>query len=588
MATLDRLKKFNFKLNDIRSHRQLGTNKKAASFIKKFDKWVSIKSVSGKDINNLIKYIFGENLLYDESIYTRQQKESRNIQRKLVLLIDSISEEDKIAFLQYIVNKKRDFYFKYLIQTAMLQYDQSVEQSHFNFSILPYEDLQFRQMTLNETSIAKVNTFQCHNMTTALNQEFFDFVRQKLVGSAISNNVEAITYNGIPFVTGLTNISSNCFINSVFQSLVASKEIAEVLLYAWKKFGKIITTRNREKNVDIALKAFEYFLKTIVEMFRGKASDEIYSNRLINLLATNHPSVFFRAEIGQHHDPAEFLERLIDYLDISLMSLSSLLENTDYAHSNFNIFSKKIKLKVRKTLRCHFNTDHAEISTQYMDFTIKPDSPVLMKNIDNIFHQTDYYNGEGTGTWCRICNAHRTTTTTYKIIELPDLLVINISRAMPNNTKKILNRVGIIYGLTFDQKYLDEDVLNETYLLSSIIYHKGEFVNSGHYVTLAKNYVTNEWYLFDDKKVTPVPSLLEFLNEPDYMRKDMATPVMIFFAKETTSSSLPSQNTITEDLNLGFLEHNDCRLCLNNIFIHFYFNYSVCLPTCVSFGTTKD
>jgi ubiquitin C-terminal hydrolase len=559
MSTLEVIKKLNLKLNNILSNRQLGVCKKADSFIKKFDKWVVIKSVSGKDINDLIEYIFSEDRRLEESFQTQKHKKSSTIQKKLNLIIDSISEEDIIAFVQYVVNKKRDLYFKYIIQKALLEYDQSDKHPHINFNILPYEILQFSQLEQHETSIAKVNTFQCHNMTTALNQKFFDFVRQKLVGLPISNNVEAITYNGIPFVTGLTNISSNCFINSVFQSLVASKEIAEALLYAWKQFGKIITTRNRERNADIALKALEYFLKTIVEMFRGQATDETYSKRLVHLLATNHPSVFFRAEIGQHHDPAEFLEKLIDYLDITLMALSSLSENTDYAHSSSEIFSKKIKLKVSKTLRCHFNRDHAEISTQYMDFTIKPDSPVFMKNIDNIFNQTDYYTGEGTGTWCSICKAHRTMTTTYKIIELPDLLVINISRAMPNNNKKILNRVGIMYGLTFDQRYLDEDVLNENYHLSSIIYHKGEFVNSGHYVTLAKNYTTNEWHLFDDKSVSPVVNLFEFLNEPDYMRKDLATPVMIFFTKEITSSSLVSQNTITEDLNLGFLEHNDCR-----------------------------
>lgn len=43
------------------------------------------------------------------------------------------------------------------------------------------------------------------------------------------------------------------------------------------------------------------------------------------------------------------------------------------------------------------------------------------------------------------------------------------------------------------------------YELTAVLTHKGRSSNSGHYVGWSKNAKTNQWYMFDDEDVTPVP-----------------------------------------------------------------------------------
>ncbi|XP_039298544.1 ubiquitin carboxyl-terminal hydrolase 20-like [Nilaparvata lugens] len=91
------------------------------------------------------------------------------------------------------------------------------------------------------------------------------------------------------------------------------------------------------------------------------------------------------------------------------------------------------------------------------------------------------------------------------MMQLPEVLCINLKRFLPGSTK---NTQQVSFPITeLDMTpYVHSDCQSEvkTYDLMATICHKGDSLNSGHYICYALNDAEKNWIEYDDERVTKV------------------------------------------------------------------------------------
>lgn len=133
------------------------------------------------------------------------------------------------------------------------------------------------------------------------------------------------------------------------------------------------------------------------------------------------------------------------------------------------------------------------------DLNINNDNESLHTCLNRYF-STDYIYIQ-----CENCGSKDRTvehSVDMSIIKLPKILFIMIKRFSFNNGKPSKNNkhIDIPEELDLSQFYSTLDTTSTHYSLKSVICHKGDVLDTGHYFTLSKKY--DEWCLFNDTKVT--------------------------------------------------------------------------------------
>ncbi|KAG0094257.1 hypothetical protein BGZ93_007436 [Podila epicladia] len=106
--------------------------------------------------------------------------------------------------------------------------------------------------------------------------------------------------------------------------------------------------------------------------------------------------------------------------------------------------------------------------------------------------------------FCPVCRKHRLTSNNLDIWRLPDVLIVHLKPfiSTPNRSRKTHTLVDFpIHGLDLSSTSLSKDEHDDVYDLFGVSNHKGGLVG-GHYTTYVKNEKQDQWYLFDDSKVT--------------------------------------------------------------------------------------
>jgi len=148
---------------------------------------------------------------------------------------------------------------------------------------------------------------------------------------------------------------------------------------------------------------------------------------------------------------------------------------------------------------------------------------------------------ESNAWYCKKCTKHQTAFKILELYKLPKIFIIHLKRFKTgDNTRWNRTESKISDMITFPledfdlkpfvnnpnlpsdyfSKELNGDGLNGSeevrYDLVGVIHHIGS-LNSGHYITFAKNAKSGEWYKYDDEKVKKVESTAQIVTDTAYI-----------------------------------------------------------------------
>jgi ubiquitin C-terminal hydrolase len=132
---------------------------------------------------------------------------------------------------------------------------------------------------------------------------------------------------------------------------------------------------------------------------------------------------------------------------------------------------------------------------------------------------------------CDMCGLYNQGYNKIFLWQTPKILVIHIKRFL-TNTEKITNSIEYPINNLDLSKYFDNDSLHKnncTYNLVGINIHESigyeNNIDSGHYVSIIKNIINNNWYLYND--ASPVK---EIINEKDLQTNNA---YMLFYMRHS-------------------------------------------------------
>ena len=149
---------------------------------------------------------------------------------------------------------------------------------------------------------------------------------------------------------------------------------------------------------------------------------------------------------------------------------------------------------------------------------------------------------ENNAWYCKKCEKHQNALKVLEIYKIPKIFILHLKRFKTgdntrwNRTESKINDMITFPLEDFDlspfvinphlpSEYdketmngsLEKEEINELkYDLVGVIHHIGN-LNSGHYITYAKNIKTNAWYLFNDEKVRKVENTAEIVTDTAYI-----------------------------------------------------------------------
>jgi len=338
-----------------------------------------------------------------------------------------------------------------------------------------------------------------------------------------------------------TNINGvTCYINSILHILQQAPIFADYIFSG--SFGKII----REKEVDNEEKIKQYVCYELFKLFSTSMSKDDFSIK---------PSSF-RDCIGrknsrwiknEHQDSQEFLQFLISKLEEEIgqkmefipgrldvkKNISDFMAEMAWKNFQANEYSplKEIfnGMTIIKT-KCNFCSNTSsnyepftnlqlsipiqDISTdRFKEFSLKDCFEFMMKE-----EQLDKDNAYK----CSLCGFKNRSYKTFLLWRTPKILIIQFKRFLVNNygikTQKLVNQITYpVYDLDLAD-YIDNDSPFKTkskYNLMGINLHQefGVGINAGHYTSIVKNRLDDNWYLFDDESKPILAERMEQLQQ---------------------------------------------------------------------------
>ena len=134
------------------------------------------------------------------------------------------------------------------------------------------------------------------------------------------------------------------------------------------------------------------------------------------------------------------------------------------------------------------------------DLNISYDGNITIYDCFNLFVQTERLSNENK--WiCNQCKSHQNANKNIMIYHSPNVLIIGFNRFKGERKNEDMIQFPIE---NFDiSKYVIDKETNETFDLIGVINHYGS-LNSGHYVSICKNFLYNKWFMFNDSQVKEV------------------------------------------------------------------------------------
>ncbi|KAL0229828.1 hypothetical protein PCE1_003392 [Barthelona sp. PCE] len=284
---------------------------------------------------------------------------------------------------------------------------------------------------------------------------------------------------------GLTNISSNCYLNSLIQAFASSQNF-----YFAVTDHKIASLINKEED----LPSFTLALIAFILKWQKQQKFTVYTP----ITMTQHGISLF-SSYHIHQDIHEALLRILEEFHSSAQELKLL-------------FSGSIEHRYEYT--CHsgisYNTeDFCSLALDVCEVTSL--NQLLSAHIART--ESDIH--------CEDCETDGKLVVSSSFVTLPAIFVITLKRfTYENGTRKISAYVHIPSNLNLH---------SHRYKLLAVIAHIGTPC-FGHYVCFALR--DEQWYLFDDDKCVHIAHGIDsylLRQGPMSFKDDCMTPYMIFY-----------------------------------------------------------
>lgn len=136
--------------------------------------------------------------------------------------------------------------------------------------------------------------------------------------------------------------------------------------------------------------------------------------------------------------------------------------------------------------------------------------------------------------YCPRCKDHKKATKTISIWSIGDVLAIHLKRFQ--SVRSFSDKVNIVVdfpieGLDMSEYVSDKCNKDAVYDLIAVDNHFGG-LGGGHYTSCAKNYRNNEWYYFNDSRVTKMEDSKECVSGAAYL---------LFYRRRTADGQLGGQ-----------------------------------------------
>lgn len=321
---------------------------------------------------------------------------------------------------------------------------------------------------------------------------------------------------------GIHNQSNSCYMNSVIQSLLGSRDFTNIIFNSERDVTtkpRLITSQLLKLLIFIKQSSLTQHKPVSIEEFKHACAtkcDDFKGNN--------------------QEDCAEFCQFLLDTLNDELKLNSPLLPNNpptndsintpekawlQYSYSNNSPITQRFVGQLESKLHCQ-RCGKKKLTYETFSILSLPIPNVPNCNIMECFRQ--FFRPHqllSPNQWfCESCKQNTDSTQQYLMTKKPQMLIIQLKR-FNNHLNK--NNCFIQYPVILDEKYTGFSEPSGTngspmfkYQLYSVVCHRGS-INAGHYTTYVYKGNQKGWYYFDDTIYRPIQIPTEFITPDAYL-----------------------------------------------------------------------
>ena len=318
---------------------------------------------------------------------------------------------------------------------------------------------------------------------------------------------------------GFINHGATCYLNSALQCL------SHIDILSDNDFkNQIIKYKKNETPL------LDEWLNIQNQMWTDECNNSINSSNLIQLFIAKCEDKNIYFESFRQNDASEFLNIFLEFIHDEIsrkihINIQGTVKNTldKLYHNNLKIYEKHFKsnysyiienfysslLSLTQCPECNNTTDNHE-PLSIVTLTLKSEYNSLYDCIDEYVKKISL--DDDNKLKCEKCENYVNSSKKIVFWDLAPVLIILLKKY--NNENGIIsNKIQYPTKLDMNKYCLNYKEKSTEYELSGLIIHNGG-INSGHYYSICKNTLENQWKVYNDTQVFDIDENKLFNNHP--------------------------------------------------------------------------